>query len=143
MPWATPEACDEGVQRRRLEAEDRSWGRDGVEASYVVVDRADGQVVGGCGIQPRPDPSCRAIGYWLRTDRTGRGLATDASATLVGAALALPGVSRVELRCDEANVRSAAIARRLGFALVRTEPHPIDAPAQTGTSQVWSTRRAR
>ena len=47
------------------------------------------------------------------------------------------GVSRVEIHCDEANVRSAAVARRLGYRLDRIEPDVVSAPGDLGRSMIW------
>jgi RimJ/RimL family protein N-acetyltransferase/N-acetylglutamate synthase-like GNAT family acetyltransferase len=79
------------------------------------------RVLGGAGVhRPRhPDqpPSTREIGYWLRTDATGRGYMTEAVGVLADAALADPGVLAVQIRVDPANAASARIPERLGFAL--------------------------
>jgi hypothetical protein len=53
------------------------------------------------------------------------------------AALALPDVNRVEIHCDEANVRSAPIPARLSYRLDRIDEVGIAAPAETGRSMVW------
>ena len=39
--------------------------------------------------------------------------------------------------CDEANVRSAAIPKRLGYTLERVERRPPEAPGETGHMQIW------
>jgi len=58
------------------------------------------------------------IGYWVRSDRTGRGYATAAARALTRAALqASPLVHRVQIRCDPANLASAAIPPKLGYRL--------------------------
>src|SRR4051812_25206233 len=117
MPWATDEATDVGFQRRRLEATLSGW-EDGADFSYVIVE--DRHVIGCMGLHGRIGPGALEIGYWLRSDCTGRGIATSCGRALTGAALELVGVERVEVHCDEANVRSAAIPRRLGYRLDRT-----------------------
>ena len=47
------------------------------------------------------------------------------------------GLGRVEIHCDEANHRSAAIPRRLGYRLDRVEDDAIAAPGESGRSMVW------
>jgi RimJ/RimL family protein N-acetyltransferase len=61
------------------------------------------------------------IGYWLRKDLTGRGFATEATRAMIELAASLHRVRGVEIRCDDRNEPSAAIPRRLGFALLGTE----------------------
>lgn len=48
------------------------------------------------------------------------------------AALALSAVRRVEIHCDEASTRSAAVPRRLGYRLDRVEDDEVTAPGQIG-----------
>ena len=55
------------------------------------------------------------IGYWLRSEATGRGYATEAARAMIGIGGRLPGMRHIEIRCDPRNVASAAVPRRLGF----------------------------
>jgi RimJ/RimL family protein N-acetyltransferase len=67
------------------------------------------------------------IGYWLDAAVTGQGLATEAARALLDVSMTLPGMSHAEIRCDEANVASSAVPRRLGFQLASVE----------GGDQIW------
>lgn len=55
------------------------------------------------------------IGYWIRSSLTGRGLMTEAAVAISAFAFETLEFVRVEIRCDPKNVRSAAIAERLGY----------------------------
>src|SRR5262249_60537312 len=66
-----------------------------------------------------------------------RGFATAAAEALTSAALGLPGVRRVEIHCDEANVASAAIPRKLGYRLDRVVAHEPEAPGESGRRMIW------
>ena len=77
------------------------------------------------------------IGYWVRSDHTGRGLATAAASALTSSALGLQGVSRVEIHCDAANLGSAAIPDKLGYRLDRVENRPPAAPGETARHMIW------
>ncbi|MCS6827415.1 MAG: GNAT family N-acetyltransferase [Caldilinea sp.] len=57
------------------------------------------------------------IGYWVRTSMAGQGCITEAVLTVSHFAFDVLGARRVEIRCDERNERSAAVARRAGFVL--------------------------
>ena len=57
------------------------------------------------------------IGYWLRTSYAGKGYMTEAVAAIDIFAFDTLGAHRVEIRCDERNTRSAAVARRCGYEL--------------------------
>ncbi|MET0458165.1 MAG: GNAT family N-acetyltransferase [Ilumatobacteraceae bacterium] len=110
---------------------------EGSQYNYLIVDATDGDVLGGCGIHRRVGPDAADIGYWLRATATGRGIVTAAAEALTEVGLALDGVERMEIHCDEANVRSAAVPRRLGYRLDRIEPDAITSPGELGRMMVW------
>ena len=56
---------------------------------------------------------------------------------LTDVALTVRGVRQVLIYTDEANVRSAAIPKRLGFELLRVEAADRIASSETGRQQVW------
>jgi RimJ/RimL family protein N-acetyltransferase len=109
----------------------------GEEFSYLIVSADGGRVLGGGGLHRRSGPEALEIGYWLRDGETGRGLITAAAGALTDAALALDGIDRVEIHCDERNVRSAAVPRRLGYTLAEVRDKPPAAPAERGREMVW------
>ena len=57
-----------------------------------------------------------AIGYWLAAEHQGRGTMTAAVRALAEHALSVWGLNRVEVKAATGNVRSRAVAERLGFA---------------------------
>ena len=77
------------------------------------------------------------IGYWLRPDAVGRGVMTAVARSLTATAFTLDGITRVAIRCDAANERSAAIPKRLGFVHVEDEQYEPVTASQTGSHQVW------
>ncbi|MHB1583720.1 MAG: GNAT family N-acetyltransferase [Acidimicrobiales bacterium] len=109
----------------------------GTEYQYGVFGRDGAVVVGGCGLHARSGPGSLDIGYWVHAGHVGRGIATACAAALTEAALALPGITRVEIHCDVANTASAAVARKLGFRLDRVEERPVTAPGETGRQMIW------
>jgi RimJ/RimL family protein N-acetyltransferase len=89
----------------------------------------------------RCGPGGLEIGYWVRSAYTGRGLATAATAALVGQAFGLPGVDWVEIVHDELNVASGQIPRKLGFTETGRRPLDLPSPSGTGTGVVWRLAR--
>ena len=72
--------------------------------------------LGGTGFHPRDwDIGYFEIGYWIRASSEGRGYVTEAVRLLTDFVFHTLKANRLEIRCDELNVRSAAIPRRLGF----------------------------
>jgi RimJ/RimL family protein N-acetyltransferase len=138
MPWASDdEATQPEFQGKRLEEVVPTWGRPGHEATYVIQEPEGTAVLGVCSIQHRGDDQSRELGYWVRSAYQRKGMASRAADALTEAALALPGVTRVEIQCDVANERSAAVARRCGYRLDRTKAHEPQAPGHTGRFMVW------
>jgi len=56
------------------------------------------------------------LGYWLDAAHQGRGIVTRSTARLTDYAFAKQDCNRVILHCAAGNVKSRAIAERLGFA---------------------------
>ncbi len=145
-PWiparvATPVPIPELEQRlggfEQAFDETREW-------RYGLFTPDDEQVIGEVGLFPRDaerrvafaDADRIEVGYWLRSDATGGGLATEAARAALGIASSLGGLSRVEIRCDPRNAPSAAIPRRLGFTLERQGIDGADG-AEPSADQLW------
>ncbi len=135
LPWA--QDLEPDAEAGFLAQAQRDWDA-GIAYNYKIV--ADGTLAGGIGLMARIGPGGLEIGYWVRQDRTRRGLASAATAGLVAQAFRLPGVDRVEIVHDELNVASGGIPRKLGFTEAGA---PIDPPALAGTGVgvVWCLRK--
>jgi ribosomal-protein-serine acetyltransferase len=83
-------------------------------AGFVRLDRR-----GGCG----------ELGYWLAKPHQGRGLMTLACDALLEHASRELGLSHFVIRAATENVRSRAVAERLGFALLALRAR-ADPPAR-------------
>lgn len=135
MPWATPEMATVDIQKARLIQGTALW-LEGNSFEYLLVD-TDDTLLGIFGLHRRIGPGALELGYWLRPDAVGRGYATAAAGVLTLEALRTPGVEHVEIRCDQANVRSQAVPQRLGYRLDRVEADGVEAPAESGQGMVW------
>ena len=81
-----------------------------------IWEKATNRYLGGSGLYPRNwETRYFEIGYWLRASAEGHGYITEAVQLLTDYAFTELAATRVEIRCDERNVRSAAVTRRLGF----------------------------
>jgi RimJ/RimL family protein N-acetyltransferase len=139
MDWAAEVPTADGV-RAVLEAGEVAFDAD-VEWQYALRE-ADGAVVGCVGLHRRPGDWIE-LGYWVRSDRTGRGYATSAARALTEAAFAhLPDAEQVEIHMDRANVASAAVPPKIGYRLDREEDRPVLTPGHTGRGYVWVADRS-
>jgi RimJ/RimL family protein N-acetyltransferase len=137
MAWAQePATIDQQAVRFAVGAEAVAAG---AEPTFTLV--VDGVVSGGVGVHDRSDdPRTREIGYWRATAAAGRGVVTRAVLVLVDE-LAARGFERVVITCDEANVRSAAVAERAGFTHVATEDDRArENPSSSTRTMTWERR---
>ncbi len=138
MPWAREPATEDSV-REFLQGARKAWN-DGLDFGYAIRDLGEPtEIIGSCGLHFRDGPGVAEIGYWVRTDRTGAGLATDAARALTRAARQLDEVSRVEIHCDVANLASRAIPPKLGYRLDRIDRRPAEprTPGETDELMIW------
>lgn len=114
MPWAMSEPEDVSMKVAHL----RRWRANfDFDKDYVygIFNQDESAVLGGTGLHTRAGKNAFEIGYWIHADFTNRGLATEIAAALTRVAFTLPQIDRVEIHCDPANVRSAAVPRKLGY----------------------------
>ncbi len=136
MPWANRDAADARAQLARVAEADELW-ESGTDFIYSVLLAQDRTLVGEIGLHHRAGDGGVEIGYWIDVRHAGHGLGTAAAGALTSVALALPGVTRVEIHCDEANQPSAAIPRKLGYRLDRIDDHEPEAPGEQGRRMIW------
>ncbi|WP_308721928.1 GNAT family N-acetyltransferase [Paenibacillus polysaccharolyticus] len=114
LPFAenipTLEESEASVRKARLQFLERS------DLMLHLRDKATDEFVGSSGLH-RMDWSARSfeIGYWVRTSRLGEGLVAEAVRGIEQFAIVHLQANRLEIRCDARNVRSASVAKRLGY----------------------------
>jgi RimJ/RimL family protein N-acetyltransferase len=138
MAWVVDEPLSDADRLTVIESWQRTWaaGGDSVYGAFV-----DDMVVGSCGLHRRAGSAVLEIGYWVHVDHLRRGYAHEIASTLTTAAFTVPGVERVEIHHDEANLRSRAVPVRLGFSLVGSRPDEPVAPGEIGVDVAWSITR--
>jgi RimJ/RimL family protein N-acetyltransferase len=135
MPWAQDAPTVEANVAYIRQSIDE-WER-GVSYGYWLQEDGSGEMVGCAGLHSRIGRGGLEIGYWVSRDRVRIGYATASARALTTAAFGVPKIGRVEIHCDEANVASAGVPRRLGYRLERVIDVTAQAPSETGRHQVW------
>jgi ribosomal-protein-serine acetyltransferase len=111
MPWAagqTPAATLEFIRATRQQIADNN----GMQTALTF----DGAIVGSIGVDAISWlHESTSIAYWLAEAFQGRGLMTAAVRAYADHAFATWRLNRIELRAAVGNVKSCAIAERLGF----------------------------
>ena len=142
MAWARNEPSELAVLEERL-ARFQAEFAAGTNWACGIFLRSSGEVLGGVSLLSRVGPGALELGYWLRNECTGRGYATEAAAALTRVGLAMPGIERIEIRCDPENRPSAAVPARLGYRLLRTSLEPVPySDGETAPTMVWALHRA-
>jgi RimJ/RimL family protein N-acetyltransferase len=112
------------------------------EWNYALFERSTRELVGSAGVRLLDDPDRPEIGYWVRSDCTGRGYATSAARALIESIFQyFTTVDEVKIRMDQANLASAAVPPKLGFTRYEEEDRPIEAAGHTGRGFIWTLRR--
>ena len=116
LPWATPEYSLQGCEENTREAIAQFITRQNLR--YHFHDKETGEHIGCSGLHrvnwnvPKFE-----IGYWCRTSKVGQGYVTETVRALTKLALENFGAARVEIQCDDKNVKSAQVAERCGYGL--------------------------
>jgi len=115
MPWARDPTISGG--RSQAVRSRRGWEEDR-EFRFTVMGLTTREVLGvvGLGRLDGKDESAAELSYWIRSDRTGQGLATEACRALIAWAPGALGVRRLTLWAGRDNVASRRVAAKLGFA---------------------------
>jgi RimJ/RimL family protein N-acetyltransferase len=114
MPWAQfePQSLDEKLELLRSFRGQFDLGTNFV---YGLFEPDESRALGGSGLHPRGGEGSLEIGYWIRVDAIGRGLATELSAVLTRVGIETCALGRVDISVDPENERSLAIPRKLGY----------------------------
>jgi len=115
-PWL--DWCHSGYAR----AESHAWIASRPDAwalqeaySFAVVDAHDDAFLGGCGLnQINPAHSVASMGYWVRTDRAGEGIATRAARLVACFGFETLALHRIEIMMQPGNRGSQRVAEKVG-----------------------------
>jgi [ribosomal protein S5]-alanine N-acetyltransferase len=85
------------------------------ESAFVILDRSSGELLGGIGARTL-DMAIVDIGYWVKADARGRGVATRALGLVARFAFDELGAGRVQLTTELDNLASQRVAEKAGFS---------------------------
>jgi RimJ/RimL family protein N-acetyltransferase len=96
------------------EADAREFIASTEELAFAIVDRTSGELLGGIGARVY-EMAIVEIGYWVKADARGRGLATRALTLIARFAFDQLAAARVQLTTDPENLGSQRVAEKAGF----------------------------
>jgi len=113
MYWCHP---DYSIKEARdwVESRAEAWDR-GTDYEFAIVDSGKGVFLGSCGIiLVHRQLSFAELGYWVRTDRTGQGIATQAVSLLIEFGFNQLKLNRLEIVVATGNQASQRVAEKVG-----------------------------
>lgn len=114
MVWGPNTPEDTAAFLRRVRAARLEVPRRTFELGIEL--RASGALVGACGTRVRsPEHRIADLGYALRRDAWGQGLATEAARALVEFGFRTLGMHRIWATCHVDNARSARVLEKAGM----------------------------
>lgn len=113
MPWCHPDYSVEDSAAWVL-SRDEAW-TNAVEHSFVITDAQTGAFLGAVGLNYfNRDHQFANLGYWVRSSRTGRGVATTATLLAARFGLRVLGLQRIEILAAVGNKASQRVAEKAG-----------------------------
>ena len=103
-----------GVPSPYTEDDARGFLRQVEETAFAITDRRTGELIGAIGVR-EVDHANAQIGYWVKREARGRGVATRALGLVSRWAFDELGAGRVQLFTEPANVASQRVAEKAGF----------------------------
>jgi len=113
MPW-----CHGGYtlddSKEWIDHSIEAWS-NGAEYDFTIVDKNDSKLLGGCGLNNIDNNNCVAnLGYWVRSSRTGRGIASSVVELLARFAFEELKLNRIEIIPAIDNKASQRVATKAG-----------------------------
>ena len=92
----------------------RAWLASTDEERFLIVDRGTGELLGGVGLRPDEDGAAE-IGYWVKREARGRGVAPRAVRLASEWGLRDFGLARISLMTEPENTASQRVAEKAGY----------------------------
>ena len=113
MPWCHPDYSVEESEAWVL-SRDEAWVNE-IERSFVITDAETGAFLGAVGLnQFHREHQFANLGYWVRSSRAGRGVATTATLLTAGFGLQTLALQRIEILSAVGNRASQRVAEKAG-----------------------------
>jgi RimJ/RimL family protein N-acetyltransferase len=113
--------CHPGYTREEAARYVNWWRKAWIEGNafyFAVEEQGTGTFLGSCGLSALCIEHKRAaLGFWIRSSRTGRGYATDAARAVMRLGFEDLALARIELEIAVDNAASRRVAEKLGCKL--------------------------
>jgi ribosomal-protein-serine acetyltransferase len=137
LPWV--EGYDRGVAQRFVRESVAAWAeRRAYDFTIRLTDQPD-RHIGNVSIwQTSAQNDIGEVGYWIRSDESGKGYGAEATTRVVQLGFEEMGLHKVQLRIAVGNIRSERIAKKLGFVYEGTLRDEVKVADRWLDHTVWS-----
>jgi RimJ/RimL family protein N-acetyltransferase len=116
MPWAKEIESEESLESKVREAQAKWIKREDLWMGLFL--KGTNELVGSSGLHNCDwDVPSFEIGYWCRTKYAGQGYIKESTHAITQFAFDELKARRVQIRADDRNLRSCAVAEKCGFQL--------------------------
>lgn len=109
-----PHPYGDGVAEQWIATHAPAWAA-GALASFAIVEREAGQLVGAIGLTLKPAHERAEMGYWIGVPFWSRGYATEAAGLVLRFGFGELGLNRVHAQHFSRNPQSGRVMRKLGM----------------------------
>ncbi|KTC85055.1 GNAT family N-acetyltransferase [Legionella brunensis] len=116
MPWAQDPSLE--MTKAFIDNNVEVWGTNKQkEMPFIVLLKEENRIIGASGYNDQSDSFVPfyEIGYWLHSDYTGRGFATELTIALTHYAFEQLKAIRVQICCQAENLRSLRVIEKCGY----------------------------
>jgi len=111
MPWAREPTRESNIKMALRD--EKAWSDDRV-FQFAIIEKESNDVLGVAGLNREGGDSAE-LHYWIRSDRSGLGLTTEACRALIEWARDELALSRLTLWAGRENHASRRVAEKVGF----------------------------
>ena len=119
LPWCHPK-----YSRREaltwIQFAQATW-RGRTQYAFLIEERATGALIGSVGLDSPTHDGAANLGYWIRSDCTGRGYASQAARALATLGLQQLELKQVLIKMSTHNTASRQVAIKTGAQFLREE----------------------
>jgi ribosomal-protein-serine acetyltransferase len=96
---------------------------EGKSYTFLIEELPDPVFVGNCTVNElEPERNHAALGWWVRTSKTGKGIATTAGRLVAQVAFEDLHLSSLSIYTNADNIASRRVAEKVGAVLVQIKP---------------------
>lgn len=124
MDWATGSYTMSSAQNW-VDFVQASWSHN-TSFHFIITDTKNSEFLGCCSLDGIDNKKSECnLGYWIRTDKTKRGIAYQSSRLLIEYAFSALQLERIEIVIGTDNTESQKVALKLGAQLIGPTKQPM------------------